>query len=310
MNPVVAFVLGGLLGLAIGALVVVALVRATGRISGATPAAVLGLVVDGLRPGVRTDGVATQRALARKLRGTASRAASGRLIGPTAVVLHVSPEDHALLTDTIGLEQAAGDLTDFLIGHARRRSWHLQADPTVELERDISLRPRQAFAQAEVRAEAVPRTPVRPAAPRTASVPLPPRPDEAVTDVLPRADVEEALGDEEITSSYPVQAAEAVGPGDLVIVHGTDVRTVSAAAGAATIGRGPHNDVVVDAPGVAREHVRLERRDTGWWVVPRGVGAKTLLDGRRVDTPAQVDGQALLQLGRGVRVRLTAEPPR
>ena len=352
MDPTAAFVLGLLLGLAVGALVVVAVLRAIGRIAGSDPRGLPRLVVDGLRPGAPPDGVAVQRALARRLKRTGERTAAGRRVAAAELQVHVGPEDHDRIAAALGIEAAERDLADFYTGHARHAGWVQHGSPRLELVRDISLRPRQAFVRAVVRApegQEADRPPVAPRAasaagsassradaaataalPRdegTADAPGPLRRDEALTDVLPPFPRDEAATDvlppfrrdEAVTDVLPRGLAErseahptqAYPPGfvlgDLVVVHGTDVRTVPPAQGVLRIGRGPQNDVVIDSPGIARDHVVVEARGDAWWIVPGTSESGTTLDGRALRGPAVLDGQALLELGRGVRVRLAVE---
>ena len=106
-----------------------------------------------------------------------------------------------------------------------------------------------------------------------------------------------------VTAVYPVG-----GPvGDLVVVHGTDVRTVPSSQGSIRIGRGPHNDLVIARPGVSRDHVVVEVRGDAWWIVPDTSHGGTTLDGVPLDGPAQLEGTGTLGLGRGVRIRLGVE---
>ena len=329
MGALGGFVLGLVVGVALGAVVVWGLWRALGRTTGSDARGLGRLVVSGLQPGGRADGVAAQRALARRLQRTGGKAASGRRVAASDVELHVSPEDFALIDEALGIERAADDLVAFYREHASRSGWLQQGGPRIALVRDISLRPRQSYARASTvadgtgreqdeRPEPVP-APARPAdrphvvarsratePPRTA-----PPADEAVTDVLPRgllhdrAEVDDAFS----TRAYPIE--DAVDPGDLVVVHGTDVRTITAAQGTVSVGRAGHNDIVIDRPSIARDHLLVERRDDAWWIVPGSApGGGTRLDGHVLDRPAPIDGQALLELGRGVRMRLSVEPAR
>lgn len=292
-----AFALGLLVGLAVAAGLLWAVVRSVGRAVGADQRGVARLIVDGLRPGSSPDGVAAQRALARRLRRTGRRTASGRRVAASEVELHVGPEDFALIDEALGIERAVQDLTGFYRAHAADSGWLVQGEPRIALVRDISLRPRQAFARATIRAED--RAPV-PARPPTSSA------DAAGTDVLRRAGHDEVT--ETITRSYPVEELGAIVPGDLVVVHGTDVRTVPASLGRLTVGRSAHNDLVIDRPTIARDHLVVERRGDGWWAVPGTTPNGTRLDGHLLDAPGRIDGQVLLELGRGVRVRVSVEP--
>ena len=339
MPPSVAFVLGLLVGLAVGALVVAGIVRATSRITGAAPRSLPGLVLGGLRPGGPADGVAAQRALARRLKRTGQRTAAGRRVAATTLEVHVSPEDHTAIDEAMGLEAAQTDLTDFYTGHASRAGWLVGSAPQLSIVRDISLRPRQSFVRAETRAD--PSNPLlpagpTPAAPRASAARQEARPqqarpapdarapvapqqspaaqpeDAALTDVLPRGLFDQAAVDQDAlqTAAYPLGMAEQAVPGDLLVVHGTDVRVVPVRRGLATVGRAAHNDVVVAAPGVADDHLLLEHRQRGWWVVPGPSKARVTLEGRAVKTAERLEGQGVVELGRGARLRLSVEPDR
>ena len=106
--------LGTVLGLAVGALAVLALLRAVGRLTGAVrPRAVLEVVLDGLWSRPHRDGMAAQRVLARRLKHTGSRTASGGTVAATRLDLHVSPEDFELIEGAMGLPEAERDLAAF-----------------------------------------------------------------------------------------------------------------------------------------------------------------------------------------------------
>jgi hypothetical protein len=312
-------VLGLVLGLLVGAAVVAAVLRSVGRITGTDRASVLRLVLDGLAPGRRTDGVAAQRALARRLKRTGQRTASGRRVAAEAVIVQISPEDEEAIAAALGLEVAEADLTEFYRAHASRNGWLVGGEPVVTIVKDISLRPRQAVVRAEIRALDRPAAepvlaPVREDAPgaqleepvvsrppAASRPPVAPRPDEAVTDVLPRELLAEAGAFP--TAVYPIGGT----PGDLVVVHGTDVRTVAASTGSIRIGRGAHNDLVIARPGVGRDHLVIEVRGGSWWLVPGKAQGGTTLDGHLLDGPTELPGTATVGLGRGVRLRLSVE---
>lgn len=298
--------LGLLIGLAVGAGVLALVLRAVGGLTGTDLRSVGRLIVDGLTPGRRREGVVAQRALARRLRRAGERTASGRRVAAEEVTVHVSPEDHAAIDAALGVPAAEADLAEFYRAHASRGGWIVGAEPQVRIVRDISLRPRQAFVRAPARAAHPGHAGQPPPAAQAASNPEPPRPPEparqdARTDVLPHALLEAADGS--ATAVLPVGRV-----GDLVVVHGTDVRTRSPSAGALRIGRGRHNDLVLDRPGVARDHLVVEARTDGWWVVPGTSPGGTLLDGAALDGPAPILGGATLELGRGVRLRLSVDP--
>lgn len=292
--------LGLLIGLLVGAAAVALIVRSVGGITGTDARGVGRLLVDGLAPGRNRDGVAAQRSLARRLRRVGERTASGRRVAADEVDVHVSPEDHEAIASALGIETGQADLTAYYRDLASRSGWIVGREPEVRIVRDISLRPRQAFVRAATRA--APAEPPRAAAPaREAPPPVPPATlDDAVTDVLPRAMLEVPAAD--VTAVYPAGMLL----GDLLVVHGTDVLTVTAATGALRIGRGRHNDLVLDRPGIGRDHLVLESRGDAWWIVP--VAGRTAVMGATIDEPRPVASGETLELGRGVRVRLSVEP--
>jgi hypothetical protein len=303
--------LGIVLGLIVGAAVVAGILRSVGRITGTKAGEVVRLVVDGLTPGRRQDGVAAQRALARHLKRAGDRTASGRRVAADEVTVQVSPEDEEAIASALGIETAERDLAAFYREQASRGGWILGEEPQVRIVKDISLRPRQVVVRTVIRPRTPPPRAAEPAPasqPRAAAPPAPAsrppvaaRPDDATTDVLPRELLEEAGPFP--TAVYPAGMAV----GDLVVVHGTDVRTVSASAGSIRIGRGPHNDLVVARPGVGRDHLLVEVRGDAWWIVPGTSQGGTTLDGVPLDGPAELSGPVTLGLGRGVRIRLSVE---
>lgn len=285
--------LGLVLGLALGAGAVAAILRAVGRITGTDTRGVGRLIFDGLRPGGREDGVAAQRALARRLKHAAERTASGRRVAADDIAVHVSPEDHAAIDAALGVGAAAADLAAFYSSRAARENWLVGDDPRVRIVRDISLRPRQSFVHATTRASA--RAAAVPPAPRP---PVSLRPDDATTDVLPRG-----MAETFPTAVYPAGMLL----GDLVAVHGTDVRTIPAATGTLRVGRARHNDLIIDRPGVGRDHLVVEVRGDSWWIVPGTSDSPSMLDGHALDEPAQLLDTATLEFGRGVRLRLSVD---
>jgi len=292
--------LGLVLGLLVGAGAVALVLRAVGRITGTDLRSVGRLLVDGLTPGWRREGVAAQRALARRLKRASQRTASGRRVAAEELAVHVSPEDHDVIAAALGIDAAQRDLAEFYRDLASRGGWIVGAEPQVRIERDISLRPRQVFVRTTTRAASAAGPPRPRSAPARPSVEE--RTDEAVTDVLPRGMVADA--DTAMTAVYPASGLL----GDLVVVHGTDVRTVTPAEGVLRLGRGRHNDLVLDRPGVGRDHLVVEARADGWWVVPGTSPGGTLLNGAPLEAPAPVLGSASVELGRGVRLRLTVDP--
>ena len=73
------------------------------------------------------------------------------------------------------------------------------------------------------------------------------------------------------------------------------------------IGRGPHNDIVVIDDSVSDSHAKIQRRDSGWYVVDMGSRNGTYVAGRRVSGEQQLGATAAVRFG-GVKVIFRSEP--
>jgi pSer/pThr/pTyr-binding forkhead associated (FHA) protein len=73
------------------------------------------------------------------------------------------------------------------------------------------------------------------------------------------------------------------------------------------IGRGPHNDVVVVDESVSDTHAKIQRRDSGWFVVDMESTNGTYVAGRRVKGEQQLGKTAAVRFG-GVKVIFRSEP--
>jgi pSer/pThr/pTyr-binding forkhead associated (FHA) protein len=63
------------------------------------------------------------------------------------------------------------------------------------------------------------------------------------------------------------------------------------------IGRGAHNDVVIDDGSVSDSHAKLQQRDDGWVLVDMGSTNGTFVGGRRVETEHRLEGSPDLRFG-------------
>jgi pSer/pThr/pTyr-binding forkhead associated (FHA) protein len=73
------------------------------------------------------------------------------------------------------------------------------------------------------------------------------------------------------------------------------------------VGRGPHNDVVVVDDSVSDTHAKIQRRDSGWFVVDMESTNGTYVAGRRVKGEQQLGKTAAVRFG-GVKVIFRSEP--
>jgi pSer/pThr/pTyr-binding forkhead associated (FHA) protein len=67
------------------------------------------------------------------------------------------------------------------------------------------------------------------------------------------------------------------------------------------LGRGPHNDVVVNDGSVSDAHAKLQRREAGWFVVDVGSTNGTYVAGKRIENEARLEPNAAVRFG-GVKV--------
>lgn len=303
------FVLGVLLGLAVGLAACWGVARVLMRVAGLQDLRGLGrFLLAGLRRHGRHDAVEVERTLSRALKDQYSVLASGTRVAATAVTLKVSPEDHAVLRDGLGVEAAAADLADFYRRHAASAGWQVLADPVVTVERDISLKPREAVAQRSTRAPGEPPAGRSPGPDRLqAAVPeeedptvlLPAPAASNHTTPLPFGHRAESV--EGVTEVLPSAAAS----DGVVVRNGRTVVRLPATARRASIGRAPGSDVRVQAHGVADEHALLERRGTDWYLVPLPRAGPTAVGGEPVDEPVRLSGTNIVGIGRVARLEVT-----
>jgi diguanylate cyclase (GGDEF)-like protein len=63
------------------------------------------------------------------------------------------------------------------------------------------------------------------------------------------------------------------------------------------IGRDPDNEMVIEGRGVSRQHVQLEKRDSGWVALDIGSTNGTLLNDREITGPSELKSGDRLKLG-------------
>ncbi len=63
------------------------------------------------------------------------------------------------------------------------------------------------------------------------------------------------------------------------------------------IGRGAHNDIVIADESISDTHVKLQRREAGWWVVDMGSTNGTYVGGKRINGEQQLVGAPDLRFG-------------
>ena len=63
------------------------------------------------------------------------------------------------------------------------------------------------------------------------------------------------------------------------------------------VGRGPHNDIVVPDDSVSDSHAKIQKRETGWYVVDMGSTNGTYVGGRRIIAERQLIGAPDVRFG-------------
>ena len=71
------------------------------------------------------------------------------------------------------------------------------------------------------------------------------------------------------------------------------------------VGRGPHNDVVIQDDSVSDTHAKIQRRDTGWFIVDIGSTNGTYVGGKRIAAETPLTGAPDVRFG---GVKLTFRP--
>jgi pSer/pThr/pTyr-binding forkhead associated (FHA) protein len=69
----------------------------------------------------------------------------------------------------------------------------------------------------------------------------------------------------------------------------------------AHVGRGSHNDIVIQDDSVSETHAKLQRRDDGWYVVDAGSTNGTYVGGQRLSSERRLEGAPDVRFG-GVKM--------
>ena len=86
----------------------------------------------------------------------------------------------------------------------------------------------------------------------------------------------------------------------LLLVKGGDAggTTVPLSEGTTTLGRAPLNDIVVDEPGVSRQHAGIRAERDGFWIQDLGSRNGTFVNGQLIEGEGQrLRDMDLIELG-------------
>jgi pSer/pThr/pTyr-binding forkhead associated (FHA) protein len=73
----------------------------------------------------------------------------------------------------------------------------------------------------------------------------------------------------------------------------------------AHVGRGAHNDIVIDDDSVSDTHAKLQRREDGWYLIDLGSTNGTYVGGSRLTSERRLDGAPDIRFG-GVKLTFRA----
>ena len=73
----------------------------------------------------------------------------------------------------------------------------------------------------------------------------------------------------------------------------------------AHVGRGAHNDIVIDDESVSDTHAKLQRREDGWYIIDLGSTNGTYVGGSRLTHDRRLDGSPDVRFG-GVKLNFRA----
>ncbi len=213
------------------------------------------------------------RKLAREMDEHKSLSVS-RTYVPNEYRVYLSPRDRQRFADYE--EALAGELTGYLLEHARRERLALLSRPVIEFETDQRLRLGEFGIQTRV---------IHPGEAEEEPAAVAPAEQSGRTMVYSAAGrVSEPL--EERAHSH--------GQSALLLID--DKRLVVGPDGA-TIGRSRKCDIVLDDPNVSREHAEIRPRGGSWVVTDLGSTNGSSVNGRRIEGPTVVKRGDDIELG-------------
>jgi hypothetical protein len=210
------------------------------------------------------------RKLAREMDEHKSYSVS-RTYVPNEYRVYLSPRDRAQFE---GYEEGLADeLAAYLLEHARRERLALVARPVIEFETDERLGVGQFGIQAGV---------VNP---------------ERQGDHAPRQDGHTVVYGSAGEAAAPPPQTSAGRRRAVLLVGG---RRMLVGPTGATLGRSRQSDIVVNDANVSRQHAEVRPSGAGWVLVDLGSTNGSVLNGRRIDRPQELEPGDTIEVGTSV----------
>lgn len=181
----------------------------------------------------------------------------GRVYAPVSFTVRLSPDDAGKMGDF--REVLAGELSTYLVNHAREQGYHLASRPRVVFETDGALKLGRFRVEADLAArpaDIAPAEKVRPAGSATGST-MSPAPDLATVTV------------------------------------GETHHDVTLSAARVVVGRLAESDIRIDDANASRQHAAFVRDGDDWFIEDLGSTNGTKLNGHRVSRERLADGDVV-----------------
>ncbi len=236
------------------------------------------------------------RKLAREMEEHKSFSVS-RTYVPNEYRVFLSPRDRARLSE---YEDALiGELSGYLLEHARRERLALVSRPVIEFHTDDRLRLGEFGIQTSVTQPDEPAGPAEgqlPAEEASAPQPSLPLPPPAVAGPPPGGRTMVYSTAERMAE--PLEQSARVRHETAVLV--VDGKRMAVGEGGATVGRSRQCDIVVDDPNVSRRHAELRPRGGSWVLTDLGSTNGSRVNGRAASSPTVVKPGDEIELGTAV----------
>jgi hypothetical protein len=236
------------------------------------------------------------RKLAREMEEHKSFSVS-RTYVPNEYRVFLSPRDRARLAEYE--EALIGELSGYLLEHARRERLAMVSRPVIEFHTDDRLRLGEFGIQTSVTQPAP-----EPGGPVEEQLPDEPAAAEPSAPLPPPAAAPQPAGGRTMVYSTAERVAEPLEESararyeQAVLV--VDGKRMALGEGGATVGRSRQCDIVVDDPNVSRRHAELRPRGGSWVLTDLGSTNGSRVNGRAASGPTVVKPGDEIELGTAV----------